>query len=283
MDFSKIKIVADSSADMVSWGEKEQEITALSVPLKIITSQKEYVDDENLDVDIMVDELKAYSGRSSSSCPNPSDYLVAFGEAQYIFCITITSGLSGSYNSACIAKEEYEDQHPERKVCVIDSLSAGPELKLLVEKLIELIKKDKEFYEVCEAISEYQKRTELLFMLESMKNLANNGRVSPFVAKLAGILGIRVIGKASDVGTLEQLEKPRGESRALPAIFKQMRSFGYKGGKVRIAHCRNINAANELKKLIKCEYKGADIEIYSCRALCSFYAELGGMLVGFEK
>lgn len=276
-------IVADSSADLALRDKSNQGIAFASVPLKIITSAKEYVDDESLNVEQMVDELEAYKGRSSSSCPNPADWLDAFEGAQYVFCITITSGLSGSYNSACIAKEEYEEAHPDRKVFVIDSLSTGPEMHLIIEKLEKYIHDGMDFETICEKIQRYQKHTGLLFMLESMKNLANNGRVSPIAAKLAGMLGIRVIGKASDEGTLEQLEKVRGEGKALPAIIEQMKKLGYAGGKVIIAHCINSGAAHKLKEQLKEEFKDAKIDIHPCRALCSFYAERGGLLIGFEK
>lgn len=185
-------IVADSSADFAK-REQSNTVGFASVPLKIITSEKEYVDDASLNVEQMVSELEHYKGRSSSSCPNPSDWLEAFDEAEYVFCVTITSGLSGSYNSACMAKEEYEEAHPGRKVFVIDSLSTGPEMGLIIDKLEELVIEGLEFEKICDTIKSYQKHTGLLFMLESMQNLANNGRVSPLVAKLAGILGIRII------------------------------------------------------------------------------------------
>lgn len=276
-------IVADSSADLALRDKSNQGIAFASVPLKIITSVKEYVDDEDLDVEQMVKELEEYKGRSSSSCPNPSDWLDAFGEAKHIFCVTITSGLSGSCNSACRAKEEYEETYPDRKVFVIDSLSTGPEMHLIIEKLEQFILEGMDFATICEKIQRYQKHTGLLFMLESMKNLANNGRVSPIAAKLAGILGIRVIGKASDEGTLEQLEKARGEGKALTSIIEQMKKLGYAGGKVIIAHCINSGAAHKLKEQLKAQFKDANVDIHPCRALCSFYAERGGLLVGFEK
>lgn len=279
----KYLIVADSSADFASRVPPSKESLIKSVPLKIITSAKEYVDDDILNVNNMVSELEAYNGRSSSSCPSPVDWLDAFGDADLIFCITITSGLSGSYNAACIAKNEYEEQHPDRKVFVIDSLSTGPEMGLIADKIIEFINSDIEFYETCEMIKDYQEKTGLLFILESMKNLANNGRVSPLVAKLAGLLGIRVIGKASDAGTLEQLGKCRGEEKTLQSLFKLMKELGYCGGKVKISNCLNPNAANRLSEIIHAVYNSADIEIYECRGLCSFYAERGGILVGFEK
>ena len=120
-------------------------------------------------------------------------------------------------------------------------------------------------------------------MLESMQNLANNGRVSPLVARLAGILNIRVVGKASNRGDLEPLDKCRGEKRSLEAMIGHMIAMGFSGGKVKIAHCFNENAAQRLTLMIKEKFENACIEAYNCRGLCSFYAEKGGLLVSFEK
>ena len=280
MDLNQIKIVADSSADVTALPGVAFEYA----PLKIITASKEYVDDSTLDVSAMVNDLLSYKGKSSTSCPNASDWLHAFGDAEWVFCVTITGTLSGSYNAAMLAKDLYEEEHPDRRVFVLNSLSAGPEIALAIEKLRELILSGKDFDDITNEISEYAKdKTGLLFMLESMKNLANNGRVSPLVAKVAGVLGIRVVGKASDKGDLEPLSKCRGEKKPLDAIVGQLVSLGYNGGRIKIAHCFNESAATKLEALIKEKFAYAQIDIYNCRGLCSFYAEKGGMLVGFEK
>lgn len=273
------KIIADSSADMLTLQGVPFEVT----PLKIVTDKKEYIDDQNLNVDGMVDDLFSYKGKSSSSCPNADEWLTAFGDAQYIFCVAITATLSGSYNAACIAKGLYEEQYPDRKVFVINSLSTGPEMKLIIEKIKELILKGNTFEDICKEIDLYTQKTGLIFMLESMKNLANNGRVSHIAAKAAGLLGIRVVGKASNQGDLQQLDKARGEQKAIISIIDNMHKEGFWGGKVRIAHCQNVHVAESLKQLLTKEFANADVEIYACRGLCSFYAEKGGVLIGFEK
>ena len=275
----EFKIVADSSSDIFSL----ENIPFSSAPLKIITRYKEYVDNAELDVKDMIEELSVYKGKSSTACPSPDDWAKNFGDAKYVFCVTITSGLSGSYGSACIAKNDYEEAYPDRKVFVVDSLSAGPALKLIIEKLTEFILSGMTFDEICSKIAEYNKQLGTLFVLESMRNLANNGRVSPIAAKAAGILGIRAIGKASDVGTIELLEKPRGEMKALKNVVSNMVNMSCKGEKIRISHADNEFAANSLKELILKEFPGADIDIYPSRALCSFYAEKGGLIIGFEK
>ena len=274
-----IKIVADSSANILALSK-----TAFAAaPLKVITNENEFVDDCHLDVDAMVAWFDSYKGRSKTSCPNPTDWLDAFGDADEIFCVTITSGLSGSYNSACIAKQMYESENKGKHVHVIDSLSAGPELVLIIEKLEQFISDGLPFEEIAEKIEAYKQTTGLAFMLESLKNFAANGRVSPAVAKIVDVLGIRIVGKASDQGTLEPTNKCRGETKSLAAILSNLKEYGLSRGKVRIAHCMNESAASTLRDLILAGFPEVDIQIHNCRGLCSYYAEKGGLLVGFEK
>lgn len=274
----KYKIVADTTANLFTL----QDIPFAYAPLKIITSEKEYTDTPDLDIGGMVDDLLTVKGKTGTSCPNVHEWLEAFGDAENVFAVTITSNLSGSYASAMQAKEDYISAHPDRKVCIVDSLSAGPEMAMLVEKLREDILAGLTFEEIEKNIFEYHKKTHLSFSLQSLVNLARNGRVSPAVAKVAGVLGIRVVGKASDVGTLEPLHKCRGEKRALETIFSDMKAMGFTGGKVRMSHCFNPESAQQLKDMILAEYPDTDLEIVACTALCSYYAEKGGLLVGFE-
>jgi len=126
------------------------------------------------------------------------------------------------------------------------------------------------------------KHTHLLFTLQSLANLARNGRVNPAVAKLAGVLGIVIVGKASDVGTLQQMHKCRGEKRAIDTLYKEMKAHGYAGGRVRIGHNFNLAGAQVLREIILAEFPGADISIEQSAGLCLFYAEEGGLMVGYE-
>lgn len=274
-----LKIVADSSCDLFTLKNAE----FACAPLKIITDEKSFVDDTSLDVDSMVDYLYQYKGKSKSSCPNTTDWLDAFGDADDIFCVTITSGLSGSYNSACAAKQIYEADHPGRRVHVFDTLSAGPEIALIIERIEEDMKQGMSYEDICTDVTEYMKHTGLIFMLKSLKTFANNGRVSPIVAKLVGIAGICIVGKASNEGTLEPLHKCRGERRSLETLVESLEAEGFRSGKISIGHCQNQEAARNLNDLILAKFPNAQTEIHTFRGLCSFYAEKGGVLVGFEK
>ena len=274
-----IKIVADSACDLFGL----EHASFACAPLKIIASDKEFIDDKDLDVDSLVSFMDQYKGKSKSSCPNVNDWLTAFGDADDIFCVTITSGLSGSYNAACSAKQIYESEHKGSRVFVVDSLSAGPEITLLVKKLDECVEKNMSYEDICDTITAYKQTTGLCFMLKSLKTFASNGRVSPLVAKAIGVLGICIVGKASDEGTLEPKHKCRGEQNSLEALTDLLGTEGFRSGKVSIGHCQNEEAAQKLKELILEKYEQAVVEIHKLKGLCSFYAEKGGILVGFEK
>lgn len=272
------KIVADSSANMMGFSGVDFE----TVPLKIITSEKEYVDEPALDIGNMVNELRTYNGRSSTSCPNVGDWLGAFGDADRVFAITITSQLSGSYASAVQAKEQYEEANPGKRVYVVDTLSTGATMLFVAEKIRDMLSEGAEFDDICAQIPAYLKHNELFFLLKSMRNLANNGRVSHTLAKIAGVLGIHVLGVASEEGTIALLHKCRSQNAGLKKILYEMTERGYNGGKVCITHTLNPDGARELADMIRREYPGASISISENRALCSFYAEYGGIIIGFE-
>lgn len=272
------KIVSDSSANLLNL----EGINFEAVPLHIITTDKDFTDNESLNLKEMQDHLAAYKGKSSTSCPNSQEWIDAFGDSDAVFCVTITSNLSGSCASAKVAGAMYESDHPDRVVYVIDSLSTGPEMVLIINKLAELIDTGLDPESIYEEICEYQKKTHLYFALSSVDNLAKNGRINPILAKGLGILGIKIVAKASDVGTIQPLDKSRGDKRAYNCIISHMKKLGYKNGRVIISHTNNPSGANDMNELIKNELGYENALIMENRGLVSFYAEPGSILVGFE-
>ena len=274
------RIAVDSSSNLPALSGVE----FASAPLSIITDERQYVDDENIDLEGMLKYLAAYKGRSGTSCPNVGEWLKAFGDAEGVFVVTITSSLSGSYGSALQAKEVYLQMHPERNVCVLDSLSTGPEMALIAEKLRELINSGLTFDEIEKQIRKYMSdHTHLIFVLKNLNNMSRNGRVSPIVAKAVGLLGIHILGIASDTGTLQSLHKTKGEKSAVKLMMDEMKKRGFKGGKVRISHCQNSSGAVAFANLIREEFPFCDIHVSPATGLCSFYGEIGHIMVGYES
>ena len=274
----KHKIVADSSCNLYMLPDVAFE----SVPLKIRSADREYVDNTELDIGEMMATLKAQKTAASTSCPNMMEWMDAFEDAEQVFAVAITSQLSGSYNAALQAAHDFKQEDPNRRIMVIDTLSAGPELQLIIEKLRECILAGGTFEQIRTTVRNYTKHTHLLFSLQSLENFAKNGRCSMALAKMVGVLGIRIVGKASDQGTLEPLNKVRGEQKALESLLNELARGNFRGGKVRISHCFNLKSAEILKKMILDCFPGSDIEIVSCSGLCSYYADLGGLLVAYE-
>ena len=271
-------IVSDSSSNVFTVSGAEY----TTVPMKIIAGEKEYVDTPDLDLQGMVSDLQQYKGKSGSSCANVQEWLDAFGDADAVFCVTISKNLSGSYNSARDAVAEFLEEHPGRKGYVFDSLAAGPQQAMLVEKIAQLITEGNDFDQIVEKALDYHNHTHILFRLQSLTNLARNGRINPAVAKIAGVLGIRVIGDVKG-GQIIPVHKPRGDKKAIPMLVEMMKERGfYDGAILRIAHCFSREPALLLRDAVLAEFPNTKFLLEPTTALCSFYAEEAGLMIGFE-
>ncbi len=275
----KRKLIADSSCDWFALAG----VDFTAVPLTVSTEEKSFVDDENLDVAQMLRYMASYQGRSYTACPNVDAWLQAYQGAEEIFVVTLSSNISGTYAAAVTAGEIYKEEHPHTKIHIFDTLSAGPEVRLLVEKLAEDMQADLSFEEICARGEDYMEKTGILFCLQSFHNFAQNGRVNKTVAKLGGMLGIRIMATASAEGTIEIVDKCRGEKGALKKFLEKLEHAGYSGGKISLAHCENADFAKVIAEAVLSQHPNAKIDIYETRGLCSFYAEVGGILLGFEK
>ena len=276
------KIVADSGCDYREITDLANQTKFESVPLTIQIDHEIFLDNAHLDIDGMMEKMYATSSASKSACPSPDDYLRSFEGAENIFVVTITGSLSGSHNSAQLAKKLFLEENPTANIHVIDSLSAGGEADLIVRKLNDLIKEGLSFEQVVEAITHYQENTKLLFVLAKVDNLVKNGRLSKLIGAVVGLLNIRMVGEASDTGTLELLQKARGAKKALTAAVDEVLKAGYKGGRIIIAHRNNEKFCQQFSEVIKEKFPAADISFLPTSGLCSFYAEEGGLLMGYE-
>lgn len=274
----KRKIVADSSCDI--WELNGVDFAV--APITISTDNKHYVDNQELDVHLMSEELTKYKGVSHTACPSVGSWLDCYEGYDEVFVVTLTGAMSGTYNSAMTAKGIYEEENENVKVHVFDSLSTGPEMRLLIEKLKEMIEEDLPFEEIVEKGQDYLKHSRLFFALKSLHNFAMNGRVSKTVASAIGVLNISIFATASEEGTIQQISKCRGEKKVVKSMIEHLENAGYHGGKVRISHADNLKLAHNVRDKILELYPHADIIVYPMGGLCTYYAEIGGLLVGCE-
>ena len=274
-----IKLIIDSSSNMKSDPDHNVEV----VPLTISFGGKDYIDDQNLNIREFLNDMNQNQIAGKTTCPSSQAWLKALDGTEKANNRTVPSGMSGTFSSALQAKTMYEEKHPTSQIIVVDSRSAGPELTIVLHGIEKMIQGDIRFVDLEEVIAKFRMRTHLLFILQSLHNLSLNGRVSPVVAKVAGLLKINLIGTASKEGKLEPLTKARGMKKAMRELLKYMKDDNYHGGEVIIDHCENEKDAEIIKDKILAEYPDAQVTIRPMRGLCSFYAEEGGIMVGFHE
>lgn len=278
----KYGIIVDSGCDLKEL-KSDVEIQYVRVPLTLRVGEKEFVDNNLLDIESFMREMESYSGATSSAAPAPMEWYDAYMQAEEVFAITLTGALSGSYNSAIVARDMVLEEHPSKKICVLDSKSAGSGLALLALKLQELIEQGLAFEQIEEEIKKYQKNMQLFFILESFANLIKNGRISKLAGSVAGILGIKVLCGASEKGTIEILKKCRGKLTVYEKMIQEMENQGFHGGRVIISHCFQEKIVKIVTDMIREKFPQCEIVIMPTGGLCSYYAERGGMILTFES
>ena len=262
----KWNIVADSSIDLFSTELEYENIHFSTVPFTISIGETHFIDDDRLDIDKLVAKMKSTDDSSHTSCPSAGAWYEKFKEAGHIIAITLTSGLSGSYNSACAARNMILEEYPDKKITIIDSLSVGPEMVLLVRKICTLIELGKNFEEVVSQSQLYMTQTQVMFALSSFDNLVRNGRIHKLTGFVANKFGFLGVGSANETGTIIL--------NGLKQKEEQLKS-------VVISHCQNPEFAKRLKNEIQNIWSDSEVTIIPTRGLCSFYAEQKGLIIGY--
>ena len=276
-------IVCDSSCDLKSTELQPGYLHLEVVPMQITVGDREYLDNESLNVPLLLEDMATEKSSAGTACPSPAAFARAFEKADCSVCFTISSNLSGTYNAAVLARDMVLEEHPEKKICVIDSRSTAGAMVLLTRKAQSLLEvEDPDFDKVCEELRMYQASLRTVFTLECFDTLIKNGRMRPLVGNLLHTLGIHVIADATPQGTIHVSGKARGEAKTYQAIVDLMRqSKDCDGAEVVLSHCENLPGALKLKELILRELPVKDVTLVSCRGLTTFYAMEKGLIVGF--
>lgn len=272
----KYQILVDSASDLLSDYYTDPEIGFKVVPLTIHVNDKEYVDNDSLNIQEMLANMHA-SKKSSSACPAPQSFLSEFDNAEYTFIVAITSKLSGCYNSAVVAKNSYSK--PEN-ICVIDSKAVSGTEMLIVDKLIELIKQDLPYEQIVEEITAFRDKRSLYFILQKFDNLVNNGRMSKIAGLIASKLVIRPICIAYE-GEIKIAKKIIGIKNTFTKLVQMIgeKAKDFSKETLIITHCFAEEEANYIKSDLekKCNFK--EIRILPMRGLCSYYALEKGLII----
>lgn len=276
----KYKIICDSSANLLpGMFAEEENISFANVPLSIFIGDKEYRDDGTADIKDMMDKICNTNLKATSSCPSPSEYLAAMTGADYYIVITISSKLSGSYNSAYLAKNGYEK--PEN-VFVLDSLLTAGAMELMAKEAKRLIHQNIPFDEICSKLTEYRKSVNLLFVLDKFDNLIKMGRVSKVVGFIAEKFKIKPLccGENGEIKIREKVRTIQGVLKRL-IVNIGLLCPSQKGRTCIITHTDAQKSADYLQDEIKKNYQFDNIIVRKNQALCSFYAMESGLIVSF--
>ncbi len=278
----KYKLIADSSLDLTE--ELQDKLRVNLVPFKIDVDEKFFIDDKDLDYMGLIDAMKASPNPIRTSCPSPGDFadLLRDEEADTFFTVTISSKLSGTYNSAILAQNMVKEEGTNKFFHVFDSKSASIGETLVAIKIQELIEEKIGNFEIVEKVEKYISEMKTFFILESLDNLIKNGRISKTKGLIANVLNLKPIMGAKD-GEIELVENNRGMKKGLKRLVEVI---GEKGEKfeekiLAISHANAPQRAQELKNEIEKKYKFKDIILVKQAGLSTAYANDGGIILVF--
>ncbi len=275
------RIVADTSCDLFTLEGTEGKIDFATIPFTIRIGEKEFVDDEHISIEDMLTANENHSEPGQTACPSPEDWREKFSASGPVLAFTISSALSGSYNSACTAKTMLLEEEPDQQIAVIDSRANGPEITLLIMKAKEMILAGESFERIEDALVREAEKVHTVFALSSYRNLIKAGRVGRLAGFIAGRLGFWGIGVGSDAGEIEVCGKARGNKGMIRFLVEKIRETGLAGKEIRVNHCRNREDAELLRERLEAAFPGVRVILAQTRGLDSFYAERSGLIVAF--
>lgn len=276
-------IIADSSCNLRDYTPQAPDTLYAYAPLKINVGGTEYSDDANLDVAELNRRVAEEKSASSSACPSAGEWAELFRSAENVIAITISANLSGSFEAASMARDLVQEEGGHR-IHLVNSRAAGGKLEMLVILLDRYLTVHPEatFEEACAYIDGIEQCSTVLFSLSSYENLTKSGRMPKMAGILANKLSIRVLGTASEEGTIKIVAPTRGQKKMVAKVIQTMEADGYKGGLVCMDHVDNEAGCQEIAAAIIAKWPEAEIMIMPCGGLCSYYAEAKGIIIGYD-
>lgn len=275
------KIVADSSCDLNE--ELQKKLNISLIPFNISVDDEEFIDNENLDTKELIKVMKNSPNPVKTSCPSPGDFLEKFKQAKDIFAITISANLSGTYNSAKLARQMALDEDPDKFIHVFDSKSASIGETLVALKIDELVKEKLSNLEIVETVENYISEMKTFFILESLDNLIKNGRISKTKGLIASVLNFKPIMGSDEDGNIRLVENHRGTKKSfnrLVEIIGETRD-DFADKVLAISHANALDKALDLKEKIEKLYNFKEILIVETKGLSTAYAYDGGVILAY--
>lgn len=275
------KILVDSCTDLPAKIKEDSRISV--IPLTLMVDDKVFVDNDEFNQSTFLKTMKASPNSPKSACPSPEDYMKEFSKEGDNFVVTLSSELSGSYNSAELAKRLHLEDNPKKNIAVFDSRSASVGQTLITMKIKEFISEGYKFDEIVKKINDFRSGMNTKFVLESLDNLRKNGRLSHLQAIVASVLNIKPVMGATPEGTITKLEQARGITKALVSMAKLIEKDVLKPKEriLGISHCNCLERAQFIKEEILKRVKFKDCFIVDTAGVSTMYANEGGIIVAY--
>ncbi len=273
------RLIADSCADFTS--EKKAWTQVRQVPLTLTVGGEDVLDDEGFCQKSFLEKMRKAPECPRSACPSPESYMREFEGADEIFVVTLSQHLSGSYQSAMLAKQMYQEEHPEVKIEVVDSWSASVGESIIVLKLRSLFDKY-EFEEIVKRITAFRNSSQTKFVLEDLDVFIKNGRLTHVQAILCNALNIKPL-LAGKEGQIVKLDQARGVERTIKKLVDSVVA-DVKEATTRtlaIAHCNHPARAEEVKRMILSRVPFKECMIVNTGGVSTMYANEGGIIVAY--
>ena len=274
------KIIIDSCGELSK--EMQEDGHFENVPLTLQIGDIEIVDDKSFNQAEFLKKVAESEEGPKSACPSPDAYMQAMDcDAEHIYVITLSSQLSGSYNSACLAKDLFLEDHEDKKICVIDSKSASIGESLIGLHIAACEEAGMDFETVVENVGKYIEEQHTFFVLESLETLRKAGRLSNLKAKLASTLNIKPIMGSTEERSIQQLAQARGMNKALDRMVQSMMEVTHncENRILAISHCNCKERALQLKEKIEKVASFKEIFIVDTAGVSSMYANDGGIIM----
>ena len=276
----RYKIIIDSCGELLDEWKKDECFE--SIPLTLMVGAEQIIDDETFNQADFLQKVAACPECPKSACPSPERYMRAYDcEAEHIYAVTLSSELSGSYNSAILGKNLFLEEQPEKKVHVFNSKSASGGQSLIAMKIVECEEKGLSFEEVVSEVEKYIEEMNTFFVLENLETLRKNGRLGRVKALVASALKIKPVMGATDQGVIIQLGQARGMQKALRLMAETITAeLEHPEEKVLgLVHCNNPERAEYVKQELMKLVKVKDIIVLESSGVSTLYAAQGGIII----
>lgn len=273
------RLIGDSCTDVTDEILKNTDLNL--VPLTIQIDDEIIIDDKNLDAKQLLEKMANCPNAPTTACPAPEAYMNLYGGEEDVYVVTLSAKLSGSYNSASVAKHMYLEENPKKNIAIIDSKSASVGQTLIILKIKELIEQGLSFEQVVEGAEKFRDEMQTKFVLESLENLRKNGRLSNMKALIVNALNIKPIMRSTGEGEIEKMDQARGVKRAINRLIESVeKDVEHPENRILgITHCNNPERAQYIREELMKRVPFKDVVVVSTAGISTVYASDGGVIV----